>query len=154
MAKRMREQKEDNNIVAKSKPTAVNLAVNCLDKFFICELSDCVEKHLVDRLDVQGNLTQEEKEIQSRRSVEISRMAKGCSAGWTYRETCRDRKRPGTPELPGVWRYRETCRTRIPWKSRKPRKPRNSRKFRRIGNRRQNLATSLPFFTRLCTSHE
>ena len=43
MAKQMQEQKRDNKIVAKSKPTTMNLAV-CLDKFFSCEQSDCVEK--------------------------------------------------------------------------------------------------------------
>ena len=42
-AKRMQEQKEEDRIVAKSKPTAI-LTSNCLDKFLIREPSDCVEK--------------------------------------------------------------------------------------------------------------
>ena len=63
MAKRMQERKEDNRIVARSSPTAMYLAVGfCLDKFFICHQSDCVEKPgryskpEVDRLDPQGDL--------------------------------------------------------------------------------------------------
>ena len=43
-AKRMQQQKEEDRIVAKSKPTAMNLTSNCLDKFLIREPSDCVEK--------------------------------------------------------------------------------------------------------------
>ena len=39
------------------------------------------------------------EKCQSRRSVEFSRMAKRCSTGTVYSETCRDRRRPGTPEL-------------------------------------------------------
>ena len=106
-------------------------------------------KHQVDRLEVQGNLTQEEEEIPIQ--TQFSRMAKGCSTGWTSRETCRDRKKDQEPfELSGDWRCRETCRTKI---RRISRKPRTSRKIRRLGNRRQNLAASFPCITRLCTSH-
>ena len=53
-------------------------------------------------------------------------------------------------ELSGDWRCRETCRTRT---RRISRKPRTSRKIRRLGNRGQNLTTSFPCITRLCTSH-
>ena len=106
-------------------------------------------KHQVDRLEVQGNLTQEEEEIPI--PTQFSRMAKGCSTGWTSRATCRDRKKDQEPlELSGDWRCRETCRTKI---RRISRKPRTSRKIRRLGNRRQNLAASFPCITRLCTSH-
>ena len=89
-------------------------------------------KHQVDRLEVQGNLTQEEEEIPI--PTQFSRMAKGCSTGWTSRATCRDRKKDQEPlELSGDWRCRETCRTKI---QRISRKPRTSRKIRRLGNRR------------------
>ena len=44
MAKRMQEQSEENRIVAKSRPTAMNLSQFSCYKFFICEQSDCVEE--------------------------------------------------------------------------------------------------------------
>ena len=44
----------------------------------------------------------------------------------------------------------EKCRTRIP---RISRKPRNSRKFKRLGNRRQNLATSFLNVSPDCVPH-
>ena len=73
---------------------------------------------------VQGNLTQ--KNTQSRRSVEFSKMAQRCSSGSSYEETRRDRRRPGTPEL--SWRFSKYEETR---------------RFRKLRNRRlwQSLAT-------------
>ena len=152
MAKRMQEQEGDNRIVAKSKPTTMNLAFFlCFDKFFDCEQSDCFKKPgdtqstLSNRL-VKYRETRRERS-QSRRSVEFWRKAKRCISGRKYRETCRDRRRPGTPEP--SWRlgkYKETCRPRI---------SRNSRKLRWLGNRRQwrRLATQSPFCNKVRSAH-
>ena len=66
MAKRMQEQKGDNRIVAKSKPTTMNLAFTVLHTFFDCEQSGCVEKpgdtqcSLGEQIgEIQENLTHE-----------------------------------------------------------------------------------------------
>ena len=39
-------------------------------------------------------------DARDRNNVEFSRMAMRCISGREYRETCRDRRRPGTPEFP------------------------------------------------------
>ena len=74
MAKKMQEEKREERIVAKSKPT-FNL-VSCCEKFFDCAKSNCVEKSG----DTQGTVSKWlgkyretwSKRIQSRRSVEFS----------------------------------------------------------------------------------
>ena len=148
-----RKNKEEfYKIVAKIKANGDEPGRFCLYKFFICEQSDCVEKFG----DTQSPESTEwmfsetwskiKTKFQSRRSVEFSRMSERCSTWRRYRETCRDRWRPGIPELSGDWRYRETCISRI---RRISRKHRNSRKFSRLGNRRQNLASSFSCITRL-----
>ena len=76
MAKRMQEQEGDKRIVAESMPTTMNLGLHCLDKFFDCEQSDCVEKSG----DTQSTL--------SNRLVKYRDIS-----GRKYRETCRDRRR-------------------------------------------------------------
>ena len=71
-------------------------------------------------------------------------VAKRCTSGRKYRETCRDRRRPGTPELSLIFgKYKETCRSR------------KSRKLRNLGNRRQwqRLATQSTNFNKLCATH-
>ena len=102
----------------------------CLDNFFDCEQSDCVEKSVDTQCTLSNRFRETwRKRSQSRRSVEFSRMAKRCICGRKYRETCRDGRRPGTPELSSrCGEYRETCR---------PRKSRKSRKLWKLGNRRQ-----------------
>ena len=132
MAKRMQEQ-EGQQDSGKVKADDDEPGRLCLDKFF-----DSEQSTLSNRL-VKYRETWR-KRSQSRRSVEFSRMAKRCSSGCKYRETCRDRRRPGTPEF--SWRfgkYRETCRPRI---------SRKFRKLRKLGNRRQwrRLATQSPYF--------
>ena len=68
-------------------------------------------------------------DARDRCSVEFSRMAKRCISGWKYRETCLDRRRPGTLEFPWkIGKYREICRAR---------NSRKVRRLRRLGNRRQ-----------------
>ena len=74
MLKRMQEREGDNRIVAKSKPTTMNLAV-CLGKFFDCEQSDCVEKIG----DTQSTLW----------NRWVKYMATRCISGRHCRETCR-----------------------------------------------------------------
>ena len=166
MAKRMQEQKEDNVIVAKSKPTTMNLAftvsrssstVNSpiaskspgILKAY-CRRVGCSGKP-VEKIGSSGKLDERRRNsnpdaASSPQGREKDALVDGCTG-----KTRRDRRRPGTPEQPGDWRYRETCRTRIPMISRKPW---NSTMFKNIGNRRQKLATSFPCITRLCTSHE
>ena len=75
-AKRMQEQSEEPDQF-------------CCYKFFICEQSDCgYSKLQVDRLDYQGGLMQAKSKLQSRRSVEFSRLAERCSTVHQHRETC------------------------------------------------------------------
>ena len=67
-----------------------------LDKFFICEQSDCVEKPWdIRSLKSTDWILREtwrkiKTKFQSRRSAEFSRMAKGCSTGCKHRGTCSD----------------------------------------------------------------
>ena len=58
-------KKEEDKIVAKSKPTAMNLTSNCLDKFLIREPPDCVEKAQGYSKHLQVNLTRGQEEIQN-----------------------------------------------------------------------------------------
>ena len=100
--------------------------LHCLDKFFDCAESCCVE----NPGDTQSTLSKRlvkyretwRKRIQSRRSVEFSRMAKRCSSGCRYEEIRRDRRRPGTPEFP--WRFNKYTR-----RFRKTQKPKAVTKF-------------------------
>ena len=62
-AKRMQEQKEEDRIVAKSKPTAMNLTSSL--EFLIREPPDCVEKAQGYSQHLQGNLTRGQEEIQN-----------------------------------------------------------------------------------------
>ena len=80
MAKRMQEQKEEDRIVAKSKPTAMNLA-STLDKFLIREPFDCVEK-LGDTQSICRETRREgRKKFKTRCSVEFSRKLKDAYLG-------------------------------------------------------------------------
>ena len=61
------------------------------------------------------------KRSQSRRSVEFSRMTKRCISGREHRETCRDRRKPGTSEslqdiqdIQDIQELQETQKTRKP----------------------------------------
>ena len=149
-ARTERRQQDRGKVKADDEP-----GLTCLDKFFNCE-SECVEKPGDTQSILSNRLVKSRetwrKKFQSRRSVEFSRMAKRCSIGRMYRETCPDRRRPGTPELSWrVCRYRETCRPRIPRISRNPRNPKNSRRLRRLGSGRQwqILATKWQYFFEL-----
>ena len=65
----MQEQEEEEIIVAKSKPTDARREQDrgkvqaCLDKFFDCSESGCVEKPYSKHL--QGNLPRGQEEIQN-----------------------------------------------------------------------------------------
>ena len=87
----MHEQKEEDKIVAKSKPTAMN----CLDKFLIREPSDCVEKPGDTRSIHRETWREGKKKFKTRRSVEFSRKGERCISwrvdGWSSGKTCRDR---------------------------------------------------------------
>ena len=68
----------------------------CLYKFFICKQSDCVENHgdthsfkSTDCI-LRETWRKIKSKFQSRRSVEFSRTAKGCSTGHKHRGTCRN----------------------------------------------------------------
>ena len=101
-----------------------------LDKSFICEQSDCIEKPGdTQRIESTDWMFRESWRRNSNPDAASSCQGwqKGCSTGWTYRETLSRQKKS------------EKCRTRIP---RISRKPGSSRKFKRLGNRRQILATS------------
>ena len=86
---------------------------HCLDKFFDCAESGCVEKPGDTQCTLSNRLVKYWEtlcqRIQPRCSVEFSRMAKRCSSGCRYEETRRDRRRPGTPELSRRFsKYEET----------------------------------------------
>ena len=113
-SKRMQEQNGDNRIVATSKPTTMNLAVSgsTSSSTVHSPIADCIEK--------PGDT----------QSILSNRLVK-------YRETCRDRRRPGTPEL--SWRVGEYVETG---------------RFRKLVNRRQwqSLATQSPCYNKLCAA--
>ena len=87
VAKRMQEQEEDNRIVAKSTPTTMNLATSVSTSSSI-EQYDCVEKIG----DIKSTLS---NHLAKYRKLD----AQWCISGCKYKETCRKRRRPGTPEL-------------------------------------------------------
>ena len=102
-AKMMQEQEGGNRILANSKPTTKNLAVSVSTssstvKSPIASKSPRILKSTSSNRLVKFRETWREK-CQTRRSVEFSRLAKRWSTGTIYSETCRDRRRPGTPEL-------------------------------------------------------
>ena len=72
MAKRMQEQKEENRIVAKSRPTAMTLVSS------VPASSSSVNSPIASEARGYSKL-QVKSKFQSRRSAEFSRMAKGCS---------------------------------------------------------------------------
>ena len=135
MAKRMQEQKEDNRIVARSKPTAVNLAVTVSTSSSsvnspIASKSPGILKAPSRQSGCSGKL-----DVRSKRNS--NPYAASSFQGWqkdASLDVCAGKpvatERPGIPELSGDCLYRETCR--------------NSRKFRRLGKRWQNLATPFP----------
>ena len=93
----MQEEKREERIVAKSKPT-FNL-VSCCEKFFDCAKSNCVEKSWILKAPCQNVWTSIgwawSKRIQSRRSVEFSSVAKRCNFQREYEETRSGRRRTG-----------------------------------------------------------
>ena len=102
---------------------------HCFDKFFICEQSDCVEKP---------------GDTQSLMLTDSNPDAASSSQGWQKDPqldvcteklvaTCKDQE---SLNYPGI-----VCTGKFVGK------------FKRLGNRRQNLATSFPCVTKLCTSH-
>ena len=149
----MQEQKEDHRIVAKSTPTAMNLAVT------VSTSSSSVNSPTASKsLGILKGSSQKNGcsgTPDTRRKINSNLNAASSSQGWQKDALldgpCCDRKRPGTPELSWDLRYRVIYRTWIPRISGRPRNP---KKFRRLGNRWQILATSFPYITRLCTSHE
>ena len=99
MAKRMQEQKEDNRILAKSKPTAVDLAVSVSTSSSsvnspIASKSPGILKASSRQMGYSGK-----PDVRSKRNSNtdaassFSRMAKGCICGGLHRETCRNRKK-------------------------------------------------------------
>ena len=71
-------KKKEDKIVANSKPTAMNLTSNCLDKFLIREPSDCVEKPRDTQSIYRETCREGKKKFKTRRSVEFSRKAERC----------------------------------------------------------------------------
>ena len=136
MTKRMQEQEGENRIVAKSKP-AMNL-VSLVSRSSSSVQSPSASKslgcskHIVEQIgQVQGNLRQEISITTQRRVLKDGK--KRCVSGRKSRQTCRDRRRRGTPEL--SWRfskYDETRRNRRQW---------------------QSLATKSPYFNTLRAAH-
>ena len=83
------------------------LGLACLDKFFDCAESDCVEKPGDTHRTLSKWLVKYRKTwskiIHSKRTVEFWRMAKRCSTGCRYGETRSDTRRPRTPQF--TWRF-------------------------------------------------
>ena len=152
MAKRMQEHSEKNRIVAKSRPSAINLTSSVAASSFISEQSDCVEespgysKLQVDRLDYQGSLMQTHgSKFQSRRSVQFSRTAKRCSTVLQHRETCGNGHGSELSESAGrTLQHRETCGNGDDWTPRTFRKISKSQKIQEIQNQKSKLTTLFP----------
>ena len=89
-----------------------------------CEQSYCVEKpgdtqglESTDCWILRETWRKIRTKFQSRRSVEFSRMAKGCSTGFEHRWTCSDRLRPEVPESSGEnlnWGTSSICHREYP----------------------------------------
>ena len=96
MAKRMQQQSEGKQDSGEIQANGDETDQFCGYKFFICEQSDCFEKPWdTPSFKSAGWIIREtwckhEAKFQSRRSVEFSRMAKGCSTLQNHRETCGD----------------------------------------------------------------
>ena len=130
MAKRMQEQKEENRIVAKSMPTAMTLVSSVLTR------SSSVNSPIASRIpgifrassrpvglswELGANTSQNSNPDAA---SSFPRMAKGCSTVHKQSGTCSN------------------------WVPRISRKSGNSRRFRRFGTRKSNLATSFQYVTR------
>ena len=105
MAKRMQEQKEEERIVGKSRPTARNLSSTVPASSSSAKQSDCVENpgdtqsfRSTDCILRETWRTIKSK-FQSRRIVEFSRMAKGCSTEHKHRGTCRNLQHMDTKDI-------------------------------------------------------
>ena len=107
----MREQEGEDRIVAKSKPTTMNLA------FIASTSSSTVQNPIASKsLGILKALRRTDWSSTGKLdAIDRNPDAASSSQGWQKRcSSCRDRRRPGTPEL--SWRfgkYREICRPRI-----------------------------------------
>ena len=94
MAKRMQGQSEENRIVAKSRPTAMNLTSSVPTCSSSVNSPNASKKPgSTQSFKSTGWIIREAwckhpSKFQSRRSVEFSRMAMGCSTVHQHRETC------------------------------------------------------------------
>ena len=135
MAKRMQQQKEETMIVAKSRTTAMNMTSSVLTSSSsvnspVASRSLEVLKASSRQVGLSGKQWCKRKsKFQSRRSVEISRMEKGCSTVHNHRETCSNRQGSEISESSGeiCHKHRWICSNWIP---RIFRKSWNSRRFR------------------------
>ena len=117
LPKRMQEQKEDNRIVAKSRPTAMNLAVSVSTSSLsvnspTASRSPEILKASSRQIGFSGrHVVSANSNFLSRRSVEFSRMAMGCFAGHKHRETCSSRQASEVSESSGGinYKHRGTC---------------------------------------------
>ena len=116
MAKMMQEQKGDNRIVAKSKPTTMNLAVS------VSTSSSTVNSPIASKIPgILKALCRTDWSSSGKPDARNSNHdAASSSQGW--------RKRCSIGRM-----HRETCRRRIP---RISRNPRNSRRLKRLGGQR------------------
>ena len=138
MAKRMQEQKEENRVVAKSRPTATNVAIS------VSTSSSSVNSPIASRSLGILKAPSRQIEFSGRLGVSANQNSNPDSTGrlvaadkdQKYLNLCRNN-------------HRGTCSIWIPrlsWKSC------NSRRFRRFGTRKSNLAASFPYITH-CADH-
>ena len=105
MAKRMQEQEGDNRIVAKSKPTTMNLALSVSTSSSTVNSPIASKSPGMLKAPCRTDWSSTGKPDASHdRNHDAASSSQGwqerCISGRRYRETCRDRRRPGTPEFP------------------------------------------------------
>ena len=151
MAKRMPEQKGEDRIVAKSKPTTMNLA--CLDKFFDCAESDCSEKPANTQSfrstgwfigKPVANTSQNSNPDAASSSQVWQKDAQLFISTGRLVATDNDQKSLNRHEK-SIFGIGELVATGCEGY---PEKSGNSRRLRRFGNRKSILATSFPYITK------
>ena len=152
MAKRMQEQKQDNRIVAKSKPTAMNLAVTVSTSSSSVNSPIASKRPGVFKASGRQIWCSGKPDVQRKRNSNPHEASS--SQGWpkdALLDVCTG-KPVATDKDQESLNYLETLLTGKLVAPGYQGYPGNPGTPGRLGNRRQNLATSSPYITRLCTS--
>ena len=151
IAKRMQEQKDENRIVAKSRPATMNLAssVPCSSSSVnspIASRSPGILKAPTRQIGLSGR-----PGVSAKQNANPD--AASSSQGWqrdALLDTSTGRPVAADKDQKYLNHQEKTCTGELVasgWIPRISRKCGNSRRFRRFGNRTSNLATSFPYVT-------